>query len=94
MTGGIVTGGVVPGGVTGGTFTGGVAPGGVVGVIGVRMRHAEQLSIDTEELLETFISHIALAVERELLEETSRHAAVLAASERLYATVLDTVTPL
>jgi two-component system sensor histidine kinase KdpD len=69
-----------------------VTPGGIVGVMGVRMRHAEQLSVDQEALLETFVSHIALAVERELLEATSRHQAVLAASQGLYATLVDTVS--
>ncbi len=69
-----------------------VTPGGVVGVMGVRMRHPERLSVDLEGLLETFVSHIALAVERELLEEKSRKAAVVAESERIYAALLDSVS--
>ncbi len=69
-----------------------VTPGGVVGVMGVRMRRAEQFSVDQEALLDTFVSHIALAVERELLEEKSRQAAILAESERLSAALLDSVS--
>ncbi len=69
-----------------------LTPGGVVGVMGVRMRRVEQFSVDQEALLDTFVSHIALAVERELLEDRSRQAAILAESERLYATLLDSVS--
>jgi two-component system sensor histidine kinase KdpD len=69
-----------------------ITPGGVVGVMGVRMRRVEQFSVDQEALLDTFINHIALAVERELLEDRSRHAAIVAESERLYATLLDSVS--
>src|SRR5262249_31480601 len=69
-----------------------VTPSGVVGVMGVRMRRSEQPSVDQEALLGTFVSHIALAVERELLGESSRRAEVLTESERLYATLLDSVS--
>jgi two-component system sensor histidine kinase KdpD len=65
-------------------------PGGVVGVLGIGLKQA--LSVDQEALLETFVSHIALAVERELLDEAARRAEVLAESERLYATLLDSVS--
>jgi K+-sensing histidine kinase KdpD len=60
--------------------------------MGVRMRRVEQFSVDQEALLDTFVSHIALAVERELLEDRLRQAAVVAESERLYATLLDSVS--
>ncbi len=67
-----------------------VTPGGVVGVMGIR--RAEQLSVDQDVLLNTFANHIALAVERALLEETARHTAVLAESEQLASTLLDSVS--
>jgi two-component system sensor histidine kinase KdpD len=69
-----------------------ITPGGVAGVMGVRLRHSEPPSVDQEALLETFASHIALAVERELLDAASQRAAVSEESERLYATVLDSVS--
>ncbi|MEP7285488.1 MAG: sensor histidine kinase KdpD [Chloroflexota bacterium] len=69
-----------------------VTSGGVTGVMGVRLHHDEPPSADQEALLQTFASHIALAVERELLDERAQHAAVLAESERMYATLLDSVS--
>ncbi len=69
-----------------------ITPGGVAGVIGIRRRRTDQPNIDQEALLETFVNHIALAIERELLDETAQHAAVSAESERLYATLLDSVS--
>src|SRR5262249_42641315 len=65
-------------------------PGGVVGVLG--FSPTEPLSVDQEALLQTFASHIALAVERELLEDAARRAEFLEESERLYATLLDSVS--
>src|SRR5260221_3573192 len=69
-----------------------ITPSGVVGIMGVQMRCNEPPSVEQEALLGTFVSHIALAVERELLGEASRRAAVVAESERLYATLLDSVS--
>ncbi len=67
-----------------------ITPNGVVGVMGVRAR--ERLSVDQESLLETFASQVALAVERELLNEAAEHAAVVAKSEQLYRRLLDSVS--
>jgi len=65
-------------------------PDDVVGTIGVQL--AQRLSADHEALLQTFVSHIALAVERELLAEKAQQAALSQESERLYATLLDSVS--
>jgi two-component system sensor histidine kinase KdpD len=67
-------------------------PAGVVGVVGVGLKDSEPLSVDQEALLQTFISHIALAVEGKLLDTAARRAEVLEESERLYATLLDSVS--
>ncbi len=65
-------------------------PGGVAGVIGLELH--EQLSFEQEGLLQTFTNHIALAVEREQLDESAQQAAIVAESERLYATLLDSIS--
>jgi two-component system sensor histidine kinase KdpD len=67
-----------------------VTPNGVVGVMGVRAR--DGLSVDQETLLETFASQVALAVEREILGEAAERAAIVAKSEQLYKTLLDSVS--
>ncbi|MCL4395398.1 MAG: sensor histidine kinase KdpD [Chloroflexi bacterium] len=67
-----------------------ITPSGVFGVMGVRVR--ERLSLDQESLLETFASQVALAVEREFLDEAAEHAAVVAKSEQMYRTLLDSVS--
>jgi two-component system sensor histidine kinase KdpD len=69
-----------------------VTPGGVAGVIGVRMRNTEQITVDQEGMLQTFVNHIALAVERELLDKATRRTEVAEESERLYATLMASVS--
>src|SRR5262249_15530843 len=69
-----------------------ITPGGVAGIIGVQMRHAEPPSVEQAALLQTFVSHIALAVERELLNEATQRAAVAAESDKIYTTLLDSVS--
>ncbi len=63
-----------------------------VGVIGVRRREDQPLVTEQADLLETFINHIALAVEREQLYSQTQEAAVLKESERLYSTLLASVS--
>lgn len=63
-----------------------------VGVIGMRTRAEERLSFDQELLLETFASQIALAIERENLDEAAEHNAMLRESERLYTTLLNSIS--
>ena len=64
----------------------------IVGVIGIRTRQDERLSLDQEGMLETFISQIALVIERELLDEAAEQSAMLRESERLYTTLLNSIS--
>jgi two-component system sensor histidine kinase KdpD len=48
--------------------------------------------VDQETLLETFASQVALAIEREMLGEAAARAAIVAKSEMLYKTLLDSVS--
>lgn len=63
-----------------------------VGVIGIRTRRDERPSFDQDVLLETFMSQIALVIEREMLDEAAEQAAVLRESERLYTTLLNSIS--
>lgn len=63
-----------------------------VGVIGIRTRQQDRLSFDQEALLETFINQIALVIERELLDEAAEQSAMLKESERLYTTLLNSIS--
>lgn len=67
-------------------------PSGTVGVIGIRRHATERLPFDQESLLETFVGQIALAVERELLDEAAEQAALLRESERLSAALLNSIS--
>lgn len=67
-----------------------ITPNGVVGVMAVHVH--ERLTIDQESLLETFTSQVALVVEREVLDEAAERAAIVAKSEQLYKTLLDSVS--
>ncbi|MBI5033833.1 MAG: sensor histidine kinase KdpD [Chloroflexi bacterium] len=67
-----------------------ITPDSVVGVMGVRAR--EQLSVDQESLLETFASQVALAIEREMLEQARERTVVVSQSEELYRNLLESVT--
>ena len=68
------------------------APNGVVGVMGVRTHENQRPSLDQQMLLETFARQIALAIERERLEEATEHTRVVMESERLYKTLLNSVS--
>ncbi|HEY3342641.1 MAG TPA: sensor histidine kinase KdpD [Anaerolineae bacterium] len=68
------------------------APDGVVGVMGIRARGSQRPSFDQQMLLETFARQIALAIERERLEEAAEHTYVVMESERLYKTLLSSVS--
>lgn len=63
-----------------------------VGVIGLRYRQRERLDFDKGALLETFISQIALVVERELLDQAAEQSAMMQESERLYTTLLNSIS--
>jgi two-component system sensor histidine kinase KdpD len=68
------------------------APNEVVGVMGVRPREGQRLSTDQQMLLETFAGQVALAIERERVDEAAEHTRVVVESERLYKTLLNSVS--
>lgn len=63
-----------------------------VGVIGIRTQRNERLTFDQETLLEMFLSQTALVIEREILDEAAEQAAMLHESERLYTTLLNSIS--
>jgi two-component system sensor histidine kinase KdpD len=63
-----------------------------LGVLGVRLRGEDKLSIDQETLLENFIRQIASAVERETLNEITNKAVIVEESERLYKTLFNSIS--
>jgi two-component system sensor histidine kinase KdpD len=67
-----------------------LTPSGTVGVLSVGV--GEQLSTDEELLLDTFARQIALVIEREMLDEAAEQAAMLEESERLYTTLLNSIS--
>jgi two-component system sensor histidine kinase KdpD len=60
--------------------------------MGIRTHAGQRLSIDQEILLETFSNQLALVIERELLDEAAEQAAMLRESERLYTTLLNSIS--
>jgi two-component system sensor histidine kinase KdpD len=69
-----------------------LTPNRTVGVIGIQPRSGERLLFDEEVLLETFVSQIAFVIERELLDEASEQAMMMRESERLYTTLLNSIS--
>lgn len=67
-------------------------PSRTVGVVGIRTQQADPFSFEQEVLLETFTSQVALVIERELLDEAAEQAIMLRESERLYTTLLNSIS--
>jgi two-component system sensor histidine kinase KdpD len=65
---------------------------GAVGVIAIRGGDERQLTLEQEALLQTFLHQIALAVEREILRTGAEQARLLAESERLHKTLLNSIS--
>ncbi len=63
-----------------------------LGVVGVRLRRNEKLSSDQETSLDNFISQIASAMERELLNDVNKKSIVVAESERLYKILFNSIS--
>ncbi len=63
-----------------------------LGVIGVRLHRNEKLSSDQETSLDNFISQIASAMERELLNDVNKKSIVVAESERLYKILFNSIS--
>jgi two-component system sensor histidine kinase KdpD len=69
-----------------------VTPGGCLGVVGLRLRSRRQLPLAQKALLESFIRQIALVLDRQRLRDTEQGAKLLAESERLGKTLLNSVS--
>jgi two-component system sensor histidine kinase KdpD len=69
-----------------------LTPNRTVGVMGIRVRRTQRFAVDEEALLETFLNQIALVIERELLDEAAEQSAMLRESERLYTTLLNSIS--
>ncbi len=69
-----------------------IGPSETTGVLAYRPKGDAQLTQDEENLLMTASRLLAVAAERELLRERSRHVQQLAESERLYQTILNSVS--
>ena len=67
-------------------------PNRIAGVIGLAMRNEQRLTFEQELQLETFVNQIALVVERQLLDHAARQSALLQESERLHATLLNSIS--
>ncbi len=68
------------------------APRGTIGVVAVRTHNDTRFIPEQETLLETFLSQTASAIEREQLNETARKTLVVVESERLYKTLLNSIS--
>ncbi|MBW4439084.1 MAG: sensor histidine kinase KdpD [Pleurocapsa minor GSE-CHR-MK-17-07R] len=69
-----------------------LTPNRTVGVMGIRYRQDQRLAADEAALLETFISQVSLVIEREMLDEAAAQSAMLRESERLYTTLLNSIS--
>jgi two-component system sensor histidine kinase KdpD len=69
-----------------------VTPAGCVGVIGLRLKGRRNLSLQERNLLDGFLRQIALVLDRQRLRETETQARLLAESERLGKTLLNSVS--
>ncbi|HEX2906195.1 MAG TPA: sensor histidine kinase KdpD [Phototrophicaceae bacterium] len=69
-----------------------LTPSRTMGVIGIRTRSTERPTFDQDVLLETFTNQIALVIEREILDEAAEQSAMLRESERLYTTLLNSIS--
>ena len=63
-----------------------------VGVLGLRLHWVDPPTFEQSVFLETFANQVALAIERELLDEAARLGHMLRESERLHATLLSSIS--
>jgi two-component system, OmpR family, sensor histidine kinase KdpD len=64
----------------------------MIGILLVWPRKITQLSLEQENLLETFASNLAIGLERELFEVKAKDAQILENSERLHQALLSSVS--
>jgi len=67
-------------------------PSRTVGVIGICTNDSQRYAYDQEVMLETFVTQVALTVERELLDEAGEQSMMMRESERLYTTLLNSIS--
>jgi two-component system sensor histidine kinase KdpD len=67
-------------------------PNGVIGVMGVRLRESSPPNIQQRNLLDAFTRQVALALDRQRLQEASERARVVSESERLGKTLLSSIS--
>jgi two-component system, OmpR family, sensor histidine kinase KdpD len=67
-------------------------PSRTVGVMGIRMSQSTRPSFEQANLLETFVSQIALGIEREILDARAEQTAMMRESERLFTTLLNSIS--
>jgi two-component system sensor histidine kinase KdpD len=63
-----------------------------LGVLSLRFRDQAPLTTDQRDLLDAFVRHIALALDRERLREAEHRAKLVAESERLSKTLLNSIS--
>ncbi len=69
-----------------------VTPSGCVGVVGLRFKDGRTLSLAQRNLLDNFTRQIALVLDRQRLRDSEQSAKLLAESERLGKTLLNSVS--
>ncbi|MBN8246251.1 MAG: sensor histidine kinase KdpD, partial [Verrucomicrobia bacterium] len=69
-----------------------VSPAGCLGVVGLRPKHAGELTVSQRTLLEGFLRQIGLVVDRQRLRDAEQDARLLAESERLGRTLVNSVS--
>lgn len=65
---------------------------GTLGVVGVKTKNAQMFSFDQESLLDTFLTQIANAVEREYLNDAAKKSLLVQESEKLYKTLFNSIS--
>ncbi len=64
----------------------------LIGVLGVRFDHDQQLDFATRQMIEAFALQLALVLEKEHFIKAVSHAELLAHSEKLHRTLLDSIS--
>lgn len=65
---------------------------GMLGVIGIRLSEDSPLSFDQEDLLQNFLEHITVSIEREYLNDIAKKSLLVSESEKLYKTLFNSIS--
>ena len=63
-----------------------------LGVIGLEFPESASLTSDSVSLLETFLSQISIAIERDYLKESAKNNLIISESQKLYKTLFDSIS--